>query len=160
MVRLFGPTPRFDSFLVEAHGPVHRVALFYHAAYLDAFSRQAPLGPIPNYLVRHIADLLGESVPIPLPHPENPRTFFAHAERVRGALGWSKFDEKARKSFQDWLVDEAHRSEDQGWLRERLEERLRPAKVVFPAPSGLDRMCAFASERGTVGRRPIRTLRV
>jgi TnpA family transposase len=143
----FRPTSRYAPFLQEAHGPVHRVALFFHASYLESFKEPAPLGPIPDVIVRHIAQLLEDEVPVPLPYPDSPRTFFSHAKRVRLGLGWSDFDEKARRSFERWLAEEAHRTDDPRELRNVLEKRLSQAKVVRPAQSRIDRMVGHARKK-------------
>ena len=144
VLRHFTSSPRYESFLKESHDPVHRVALFFHAAYLEAFYRTPSFGPIPEYLARHIAQVLEDQVTFPLPYPESHRTFDYHAERVRGALGWTKFSPRARKSFERYLAEEAERSDDPHYLRDRLEIALLQAKVVFPAPYVLERMVGSA----------------
>lgn len=144
---LFRPTSRYEVFLREAHGPVNRVALFFHATYLEAFGEPAPLGPIPDAVARHITQLLEDEVPIPLPYPDSPRTFFAHAKRVRLGLGWSDFDEKARKSFERWLAEEAQRTDDSQQLREALIKHLYRSKVTRPAMSKIDRMVGSARKK-------------
>jgi TnpA family transposase len=144
VLRHFTSSPRYESFLKESHNPVHRVALFYHAAYLETFFRTPPFRPIPDYLVRHIAQILEDQVPLPLPYPDSLRTFDYHAERVRGALGWTRFTPKARKMFDRFLKEEAERSDDPRYLRECLERSLLEAKIVFPAPYLLKRMVGRA----------------
>jgi TnpA family transposase len=144
VLRHFTSTPRYETFLKESHDPVHRVALFFHAAYLEAFFRTPPFRQIPDYLARHIAQILEDQVPFPLPYPENIRTFDYHAARVRGALGWTKFSPRVKRMFERYLTDEAERSDDSHYLRDCLEFALHDAKVVFPAPYLLERMVGAA----------------
>jgi hypothetical protein len=63
-LRIFRPDERFAS-LAQAHTPVHRIALYYHAAYLEAFGRAAPYAPIPPRIIAHLAGVLGLPVPEP-----------------------------------------------------------------------------------------------
>jgi TnpA family transposase len=144
VLRHFTSTPRYESFLKETHDPVHRVGLFFHAAYLEAFHRAPPYRQIPDYLARHIAQILEDKVPIPLPYPETIRTFDYHAARVRAALGWLKFSPRIKRTFEKHLAEEAERSDDPHFLRDSLEAALESAKVVFPAPYLLERMVGHA----------------
>src|SRR4051812_21352377 len=78
--QVFRPDPRFAPVLRYAKGAVNRIALFYHAAYLEAFGQSPPYSPIPEPLADHIAEVLEErDAPSPLPYPDSRRTFFQHS---------------------------------------------------------------------------------
>lgn len=145
--RIFRSTSRYQVFLQEGQGAVHRIALYFHACYVEAFGEPAPLGPIPEAIVRHLATLLEDEIPIPFSYPESPRTFFAHAKRVRLGLGWTDFDDKARRSFERWLAEESHRTDDPQQLEVALVQRLYEAKVTRPGHTTLERMIGRARKK-------------
>lgn len=143
IARVFRPSEKYQD-LLRAQTPVHRIALYYHAAYLETFGRQAPYAPIPERVIRHIARVLASEVPVPFVYPDLQITFIKHAEKVRRTLGWQKFLPKARASFERWLAEEARRSLDGDYLRERLVGQLYESRIVVPATSRIDRMIGRA----------------
>lgn len=140
---LFRPNERF-TFLAQAHTPVHRIALYYHAAYLEAFGRAAPYAPIPPRIIAHVAGVLGLPVPEPFVYPDLQITFIKHTEKVRRSLGWQKCTPAVQNSFERWLSEEARRSIDADYLRGLLLDRLRAAKIVIPARYRIDRLVSRA----------------
>lgn len=143
VTQIFRLTDRYAS-LLRAHSDAARIALYYHAAYLEAFGRPAPYGPIPPCVTVHISGILGLEAPTPLPYPDVRATFFQHAERVRAALGSQKFTPKARKSFERWLAEEARRSIDTDYLRDLLLRQLFADRVLIPAEYRIERMVSRA----------------
>lgn len=61
--QIFQLAPRIEEGLRYAKGSVHRVALFFHAVYLETFGKAPPYAPIPEAVARHIAGVLGETIP-------------------------------------------------------------------------------------------------
>jgi TnpA family transposase len=143
IARVFRPQEKYGG-LLGAQTATHKIALFYHAAYLEAFGRQIPYAPIPDEIVRHIAGVLGCDVPSPFVYPDLQITFLKHAEKVRRALGWQRFVPKVRASFERWLAEEARRSLEPDYLRGRLEGQLFASKIVLPAESRTQRMISRA----------------
>jgi hypothetical protein len=71
IANVFRPNERFIS-LAQAHTPIHRIALYYHATYLEAFGCAAPYAPIPPRIIAHVAGVLGLPIPepfVPYPYP-------------------------------------------------------------------------------------------
>lgn len=143
IIRIFRPSDRYAQ-LLRAHTDAARIALYYHAAYLEAFGQSAPYGPIPDRVAAHIAKVLGLEVALPLPYPDARATFFQHAERARASLGWQKFTPAARKSFERWLAEEARRSIDTDYLRDLLLRQLFADRVLIPAEYRIERMVSRA----------------
>ncbi len=63
LIEFLEPNPKFDSVLHLAKGAVNRIALYYHAAYLEIFGLVPPFGPIPSEVVERIALILDLEVP-------------------------------------------------------------------------------------------------
>ena len=143
IANIFRPNERFIR-LAQAHTPVHRIALYYHAAYLEACGRGAPYAPIPPPVIAHVAGVLDLPVPEPFVYPDLQITFIKHAEKVRRTLGWQKCTPTVRKTFDRWLSEEARRSIDADYLRGLLMDRLRASQVVLPAQYRVDRMVSRA----------------
>ena len=59
LIQFLERNPKFDSVLHLAKGAVNRIALYYHAAYLEIFGVVPPFGPIPPEVVERIALILG-----------------------------------------------------------------------------------------------------
>jgi TnpA family transposase len=128
-----------------AKGPVNRIALFFHAAYLEAFGQMPPYGPIPEALAEHIARLLGEvEAPSPLPYPDCRATFFNHSKKARMILGWRPFEAALRRALEHRLAAEARRSEDPDHLKLQLERWLWEGKILHPGPARVSRMIGQA----------------
>ena len=64
IARIFRPNDRFNG-LIHSHSATNRIALFYHAAYLEAFGRIAPFGPVPPRVASHISRILETELPVP-----------------------------------------------------------------------------------------------
>ena len=58
LIEFLEPNPKFDGVLHLAKGAVNRIALYYHAAYLEIFGLVPPFGPIPSDIVERIALIL------------------------------------------------------------------------------------------------------
>jgi TnpA family transposase len=143
--RVFRPDPRFDPVLRYAKGTVNRIALFYHAVYLEAFGRVPPYAPIPEPLVDHLAEVLGEkTAPSPLPYPDSRRTFFHHSQKARKVLGWRPFSPPLRRALEHRLAAESRRSEDPDHLKMQLEKWLWEEKILNPGPTRVSRMVGQA----------------
>src|SRR5262249_28348791 len=99
LVRCLPAEPQLDAVLRGAQGTVSRIALVYHAAYLEACGRSAPYGPIPLEIREQIAALLDEKVPYPFVYPEERRTFFKHPDKPPRALPCPNFDRKPPPSL-------------------------------------------------------------
>ena len=110
------PDPKFDAVLRVTNGAINRVAVYYHAAYLEFFGQPPPFGPVPSEAVKRIASILELEVPEPFEYPSERRTFFKHAEKARRVLGWKKFARGFRSVTQEWLDVEARRSDDPDYL--------------------------------------------
>lgn len=142
--KLFPPDPRIQEVLKYAKGSVNRIALFYHAAYLEAFGQTPPYAPIPGALVGHIAEILGEITPATLPYPDARATFFHHAEKARRVMAWRLWDKPTRRGLEHRLTAEARRSDDPDYLREKLDGWLWEARILCPGPTRVEQMIGQA----------------
>lgn len=140
LVQLFKLHPKFEPALQTAYTAVQKIALLYHAVYLDLFAK-VPLynKPIPPALVTHLANLLGEKVPDQFRYPETSSTFFLHAKTVRKALGWRNCTRKLWANVERWLANEAERTDDLEYLREALYVRLKTQRIMLPAAYRMER---------------------
>ena len=143
-IELLGPDQKFVPVLHGAKGDVNRIALFYHGAYLESFGRAPPFGPVPPRVVERIASILELQVPDPFEYPPERRIFFKHAEKARRVLGWKRFVRASRARTQEWLDNEARRSDDPDYLHALLETRLRNVRTIPPASSTIERMVGRA----------------
>ena len=137
-------TAKFDGVISHAQGTSSRIALYYHASYLEFFARSAPYGPIPQEAAQRIAAILGEDLRLPLRYPRNRRTFFNHAEKARRVLGWRKLEGKSRRPIHSWLVLQAQRTDDPDYLQQQLVARLGTSRIVLPSDWTLNQMIARA----------------
>ena len=144
LIDFLEPNPKFDAVLRLAKGAVNRVALYYHASYLEHFGKTPPYGSVPAEAVQRIASILDVEVSEPFEYPPERRTFFKHAEKARQVLGWYKFNRGFRSVTQEWLDVEARRSDDPDYLQQILESRLRTDRVIPPARSSIERIIAQA----------------
>lgn len=140
----FHPDPKFDDVVRYAKGPVNRIALFYHAAYLENLGQAPPYAPLPEGLAGHIAEVLGETAPSPFPYPDARATFFHHAEKARRILGWKIWNQATRRGLEHRLAAEARRVDDRDYLEAKLEEWLCEAHVLHPGPTRMKKMVSQA----------------
>lgn len=140
----FSPDPKFFEAVRYAKGPVARIALFFHAAYLENFGQSPPYAPIPEALARHIAGLLGETAPSPFPYPEAQSTFFHHQAKALRILGWRSLSQALRRAFEHRLAAEARRSDDKDHLEGKLIEWFYESRVLHPGPSRVKKMVGQA----------------
>jgi TnpA family transposase len=146
--RIFAPNPRFQPVLRYAYGPAAKVALYYHAALLEALGRAAPFAPIPEHVVHRIARALGETPPLSLPYPEARATFFDHAEKARRLLGWRKCGASEQRGLLAWLSEIARQSDDPDYLRAALVNHLLQGRMMLPGASRIDRLVGQAKTAG------------
>jgi len=143
---LFQSNEKYEPVLRYAYGREARIALFYHAAYLENFGRSAPYSPIPAAVIEHIASVLGENNPAPFKYPDARQTFFDHADKARRLLGWRQPDARTRRQTQTWLFSQACRLDDPDHLEQVLTERFRAERITLPAQTNIDRLVSHARE--------------
>jgi len=97
---------------------------------------------IPSSLLAFLGAQIGLSGDELLRYGQRTQTKYEHSTSLQTLYGYTKFDLTSNRDFRDWLKDTAEHAKSNEWLAHAIVVKLRSMKIILPAPTTLERLCA------------------
>jgi TnpA family transposase len=96
---------------------------------------------IPSSLMKFIGAQIGLTGDDLLHYAQRSQTRYEHGSILQASYGYSKLDLNS-KELQEWVANAAENARSNEWLAQAIVIKLRSSKILLPAPSTLERLCA------------------
>lgn len=101
-----------------------------------------PNEEIPESILSFIGAQIGLSVDDILDYGRRTQTRYEHSASLQALYGYIKFNFEENIEFRKWFNDAAEHAKSNELLAHAVVVKLRSMKIVLPAPSTLERICA------------------
>ena len=100
----------------------------------------------PVRITNHLSVQLGLDPLLFIESPARAATESRYQQQVRDYLGYQGFDRSSEEKVEAWIQERAAEGLMPAEIMERVEDALRSARIVLPAPSTLARLVASAAK--------------